>query len=226
MKNKVRAGIVLAVIFVVYTVLTFALPFAKTAVLWLSYLFGVIAIAAQFYVLHTAFAQGESAKSKFYGFPIAKLGALYLICQLTLGLIFMALAAIVPVWLPAVLYVVLLGAAAVGFVAADTMRDEVERQDSKLKTDTTLMRTLQVRAAALAERWESGQVKMRLQALAENLRYSDPVSNDATQEIEQKLVLCLDELERVTSDEETSTILQRVEALLSERNQLCRLSKG
>lgn len=226
MKNKVRVGIILAVIFVVYTVLTFVLPFAKTAVLWLSYLFGVIAIAAQLYVLHTAFAQGENVRSKFYGFPIAKIGVVHLLVQLALGLIFMALAALVPVWLPVALYVVLLGVAAVGFIAADTMRDEVERQDTRLKTDTTLMRTLQIRAAALAERWESGEIKARLQTLAENLRYSDPVSTEATRAMELKLAACLDELEQTPSDAEANAFLQRTEALLSERNRLCRLSKG
>lgn len=226
MKNKIRAGIVLAVIFAVYTVLTFVLPFAKTAVLWLSYLFGVIAIAAQFYVLHTAFAQGESVRSKFYGFPIAKIGVVYLLVQLALGLIFMALAALVPVWLPVALYVVLLGAAAVGFIAADTMRDEVERQDTRLKTDTMLIRTLQVRMAALAERWESGEIKARLQTLSENLRYSDPVSNEATRAMELKLATCLDKLEQTLSDAETSAILRRAEALLAERNQICKSNKN
>lgn len=226
MKNKIRAGIVLAVIFAVYTVLTFVLPFEKNAVLWVSYIFGVAAIAAQLYVLPKSFAQGESAKSKFYGFPIAKIGVAYLIVQLALGLIFMVLAALVPVWLPLVLYVVLLGAAAVGFIAADTMRDEVERQDTKLKTDTTLMRTLQTRAAALAARQDSGEVKAQIQILADNLRYSDPVSGDITRDVEGKLTVCMDELEQASSGEEVTILLRRMNTLLSERNQLCKLNKN
>lgn len=226
MKNKLRVVIVLAIVFAVYTVLTFALPFEKNAVLWVSYIFGAAAIAAQLYVLHTAFAQGESAKSKFYGFPIAKIGVTYLLVQLALGLVFMVLAKLVPLWLPLVLYVVLLGVAAVGFIAADTMRDEVERQDSKLKSDTAVIRTLQTRAAVLAASRENGEVKAQLQALADALRYSDPISADATWDAESKLTACMDELERASSDEDAAAILRRMNALLAQRNQLCKSNKN
>lgn len=226
MKNKIRAGIVLAVLFVVYTVLTFVLPFEKNTVLWLSYFFGVIAIAAQLYVLPKAFAQGESVKSKFYGFPIAKIGVVYLIVQLALGLVFMGLAKMVPLWLPLIAYVVLLGVAALGFIAADAMRDEVERQDTKLKVDTSAMRTLHTRAVVLATRWESGEIKAQLQALADALRYSDPVSNDASREAEKKLTDCMDELEHTSSDEAATAVLRRMNELLSERNHLCRSNKN
>ena len=128
-KNAIRWWVVLGVVLVVYNVLAFALPFPKTAVFAVSYLFTMIAILAQIYVIRTAFYRGEGVKSKFYGFPIAKLGVIYLAVQLIAGLVFMALGLIVPVWLPLALYVVLLGVAAAGFVAADAARDEVVRQE-------------------------------------------------------------------------------------------------
>lgn len=64
MKNKIRSWSVLGVIFAVYTVLALALPFEKNAVLWVSYIFGVIAIAAQFYVLQVAFYKETTVKSE------------------------------------------------------------------------------------------------------------------------------------------------------------------
>lgn len=228
MKNQVRTGIILGVIAVVYTVLTFVLPFTKNAVLWLSYLFGVAAIAAQFYVLHTAFAHGKTVKSKFYGFPIAKLGVLYLLVQLILGLIFMALAAIAPVWLPVALYVLLLGAAVIGFVAADTMRDEVEQQDVKLKRDTSTMRSLRSRANALAGQCEQEALAAAVRKLAEDLNYSDPISGSALTEQERQLSALMDELERAVTDNEIDAALalcKRMTAALIERNRLCKLNK-
>ena len=135
MKNQIRGWIVLAVFFIIDSVIAFALPFAHTAVFWLSYIFSVIAIAVQVYVMQVAFCKEKSVKSKFYGFPVANVGVIYMLAQLVLGLVFMALAARVPVWLPVVLYVILLGAAAMGFIAADAMRDEVERQDVQLKKE-------------------------------------------------------------------------------------------
>ena len=127
-KNKLRFYVAIAIIFVVLTVIAFALPLAKTATFWISYIFAVIALAVQIYAYPKAF-EGESVKSKFYGFPIARITTIYLIAQLVLSLICMLAGKWVPVWIPLILSVVMLGAAAVGFIAAEGMRDEVERQD-------------------------------------------------------------------------------------------------
>ena len=102
-KNAIRWWIVLGVVLVVYHVLVFALPFPKTSVFVVSYLFSLAAILAQIYVIRTAFYQGEGVKSKFYGFPIAKLGVVYLVLQLILGFVFMALGLISPIGLLLVL---------------------------------------------------------------------------------------------------------------------------
>lgn len=85
------------------------MPFAKNGVFWLAYVFGVIAIAAQIYVYPKAF-EGESARSKFYGFPIAKLSTIYLIVQLILSILCMAISKVLPTWVP-VVFIVLLAAA-------------------------------------------------------------------------------------------------------------------
>ena len=84
------------------------MPFAKNGVFWLAYVFGVIAIAAQIYVYPKAF-EGESARSKFYGFPIAKLSTIYLIVQLILSILCMAISKVLPTWVP-VVFIVLLAA--------------------------------------------------------------------------------------------------------------------
>ena len=94
-KNKTRFFIVLAILFAVFTVIAIALPLTKTAAFWISYVFAVIALAVQIYAYPKAFA-GESVKSKFYGFPIARITTVYLIAQLALSLIFMLAAKWVP----------------------------------------------------------------------------------------------------------------------------------
>ena len=81
-KTSTKGYIVLGLIFVVFTVIAFAAPFNKTGVFALAYIFGVIAIAYQIYVFKISFTAGGDAKSKFYGFPIAKVGVIYLLAQL------------------------------------------------------------------------------------------------------------------------------------------------
>lgn len=228
-KNAIRWWVVLGVVLVVYNVLAFALPFPKTAVFAVSYLFTMIAILAQIYVIRTAFYRGEGVKSKFYGFPIAELGVIYLAVQLIAGLVFMALGLIVPVWLPLALYVVLLGVAAAGFVAADAARDEVVRQEVKLEKDVSRMREFQAKGRALVALNQVSEAARPLEKLAENLRFSDPVSSEALTEIEDQLAECLAQLQEAVSAQKTEQILsvcQEAEHILAERNQLCKLSKA
>ena len=55
MKNRARSWVALGVILVVYSVIAFAPPFVKNGVFWLSYVFGVVAIAVQLYVMPVSY---------------------------------------------------------------------------------------------------------------------------------------------------------------------------
>lgn len=229
-KNTIRWWVILGVVLVVYNVIVFAVPFPKNPIFFLSWAFTLAAIGVQAYVVCTAFYQGEGAKSKLYGWPIAKIGVTYLAVQLVLGLVFMALgfALAVPVWLPLVLYVALLGVSAVGFVAVDAARDEVVRQDVKLKKDVFRMRTLQSKASAMCALAQDSQIQLLLERFAEALRFSDPVSNEAVQDVESDLAACIDELQQAVSDGDTEAVVmleRKAEAVLAERNRLCKLNK-
>lgn len=227
-KNTVRWMIVLAVILIVYNVAVFAIPFEKTAVFFLSWIFTLIAIGAQAYVIHAAFGRGESVKSKFYGFPIAKIGAIYLAVQMVLGLLFMALGSHVAVWLPLALFVALLGISVIGFIAVDSMRDDVERQDAEAQKDVARMRALQSKAASMIRHAQDSEARAALEKLSENLRFSDPVSSEALRDIESDLEACMDELQRAVMDGDHAAALalaQEADSILIERNRLCKSGK-
>lgn len=227
-KNIIRWWIVLVIVLLVYNVVVFAVPFVKSGVFFLSWIFTLAAIGAQAYVVRSAFYKGQGVKSKFYGFPIAKIGAAYLAVQVVSGLLFMVLGKHVALWIPLVVYVVLLGAAAVGFISADAMRDEIERQDVKLKENVSCIRSLQSKTASMIQLAQDGQVRAELEKLSENLRFSDPVSSDALSDIEADLTACVDELQSAVSDGDCDaalTLLYKATALLAERNRLCKLNK-
>lgn len=227
-KNQKRTVIVLAIVLIVFSVLAFALPLKMNGLFWLSYLFGVLAIAVQLYVLKIAFHGTDSVKSKFYGFPIAQIGIIYMVVQLVLSLVFMALDAVAPIWIAVILYVLALAAAAIGFIGADAMRDEIERQDVKLETDTSCITTLRSLVYPLAGRCTDANAKVALTELADEFRYSDPVSSDALKTIEAELETAVSKLQEVISVGNTEQILNEcrmVTELLTERNRLCKLNK-
>ncbi|MBQ3756400.1 MAG: hypothetical protein II873_04725 [Oscillospiraceae bacterium] len=226
-KNKLRFYVAIAIIFVVLTVIAFALPLAKTATFWISYIFAVIALAVQIYAYPKAF-EGESVKSKFYGFPIARITTIYLIAQLVLSLICMLAGKWVPVWIPLILSVVMLGAAAVGFIAAEGMRDEVERQDVVHKANVGTMRALQSKAVFITNQCEDASTKKALDAFAEALRFSDPVSSDALADIEENLTGLVEELGNAVLDKDYSaaqSLCTKASTILADRNRMCKLNK-
>ena len=191
-------------------------------------MFTLAAFGVQLYVLKLSFTKGKDARSKFYGFPIARIGVVYLIVQIALSFLFMAIAKICAAWIAVIVFVLMLAVAAVGIIAADAMRDEVERQDAQLKTDVAAMRALQSRAAALVSRCENAELKADAQKLSDAFRYSDPMTNDATKEAEHELAACMGELERAVLDNDTEsarTFIKRTAAQLAERNRLCKLNK-
>ena len=227
-KNQKRTLIVLAIVLIVFSVLAFVLPFEMNHLFWLSYLYGVFAIAVQLYVRKTAFNETDSVKSKFYGFPIVQIGIIYMAVQLLLSLIFMALAAAAPIKIAIILYVFVLAVAAVGFIGADAMRDEVERQDVKLETDTSCITTLRSQVYPLAGRCADAAAKAALTELADEFRYSDPVTSEALKTIEGDLKTAVAKLQEVVTAENAEQIKIRcreVTELLAERNQLCKLNK-
>ena len=183
-KGKFQTILILAIVLAAYLLLAFVIPFAKTAVFWLALVFTLAAFGVQLYVLKLSFTKGKDARSKFYGFPIARIGVVYLIVQIALSFLFMAIAKICAAWIAVIVFVLMLAVAAVGIIAADAMRDEVERQDAQLKTDVAAMRALQSRAAALASRCEDAELKADAQkvedGIEETLTYCDFPSEHRT----------------------------------------------
>ena len=229
-KKTIKPLVIGGILLVLYLVLALGVPFPKTAAFWVAFVFGLIAIGAQAYVMHVAFNKGEPVKSKFYGYPIARIGVIYLVVQLIVSFAVMALgfAFKVPAWAALIVCALILGVSAIGFIAADIMRGEVERQDAKIKTDVTAMRALQSKAASLPGLCADNETKKALSALAEKFRFSDPVSSEALTEIEADLAAALDELQTAVVDGEADAarkLCVSIEAKLAERNRLCKLNK-
>lgn len=227
-KTEIKIITFALIIFVAYSVVAFALPFTMNGIFWLSYIFSLLAIAVQFPVMKMAFKNGSSVRSKFYGFPIARIGVVYGIVQLISSLLFMLLASILPLWLPLVVYVLLLCISSAGFIAADTMRDEVEHLDRKLEANVKFIRDLQAKANIIASQCNDSDVKKTVANYTEKLRYSDPVSSPELAEVEKELAIYTAELEKAVIDNDKNSALSlctKLEALLAERNHLCKANK-
>lgn len=227
-KNTIRGTIGLAVLLVLYILVAFLIPFVHTAAFWVSFVFTLVAFGVVAASIYIAFIKNPDAKSRFYGFPIAKIGAIYALVQLIAGIVFMALAAYVPVWVAILVYAIALGAAVIGLISADAVVEEIHVQDHKLKKNVSLMRGLQSKVNQMATQCDDSNAAASVKNLAEELRYSDPVSSDALLEIEADLSATVDELQSAIIDGDIAAIRQlcrKASAVLTERNRLCKLNK-
>lgn len=223
-KDFVRSALCLGVLLMLYIFLAFLIPFAKTAVFWISFVFTLIAFGVTAFSLYTAFLKKPDARSRFYGFPIARIGVIYGGGQLAVGLLFMALGKWIPAWLAVVVYAALLGAAIIGLVSADAVVETIHTQDRKLKKDVAFMCSLQSKANQMAAQCHLPEV----QQFCENVRYSDPVSSEALAEIEGALSAVADDLQAAIvegNNGRTCQLAQKADNLLCERNRLCKLNK-
>ena len=142
-----------------------------------------------------------------------------------MSVVVMALSVLIPWWIPLVVYAVGLGAAVIGLIGAEAIVEEIETQDVKLKDNTAMMRALQSKISQLAAQSEDAAI----QALAEEIRYSDPVSCEQIADAEADLVAVVDQLQAAYIDGEQEAMAQlcrKAMALLAERNRLCKLNKG
>ena len=228
-KDTMRGVVGLSVLLILYILIAFLIPFAKTATFWVSFVFTLIAFCVVAASIYIAFVKNPDAKSRFYGFPIARIGIIYGIAQLVAGLLLMALGKWVPVWLAVLVYAIMLGAAVIGLISADAVAEQIHAQDAKLKKDVAAMRAIQSKLSVLPGQCEDPVTAKCLTQLAEEIRFSDPVSSEATRETEADLNALTDELQKAVLEHDTAAaqdLCKRCQAVLMERNRLCKLEKG
>lgn len=231
LNNNTKKGVVaLAIALVIFCVMAFVIPFPKNGLFWTGFIFGLIAILGQVPIWMIAFRGAESARSKFYGMPIARIGVIYMVVQLILSFIAMGLAwvPVVPAWPFIIVSLLFFAAAALGTIATDMTREEIERQDVQIKRDVSKMRELQSLGNSLVRQCDNAEVKSELQKLSDALRFSDPVSSDATADSEAELKQLLDELQNALLDGDTAGVCglcKQAQNVLAERNRICKLNK-
>lgn len=227
-KNRMRGCIVLAVLLLVFSVISFAVPVPKTVIFWLAYVFGMFAILYQIYIFNKYYSNDGGAKSKFYGFPIVRIGIIYLAAQIAASLLEIVLQVFIPVWAVIIINVILAALAIAGCVAADAVRDEIIRQDAQLKKDVVTMRELQSLSEALVSQCSGHALQEKLRNLADEFKYSDPVTCNETQQMERDITMLLDELQKAiieNDDQSAETLCKRLSGSLEERNRICKLYK-
>lgn len=225
-KNKLRFYIIDALVLGIFSAIAFLVPFEHTAQFWISYAFGVLAILLQVYAYPKAF-EAPGAKSKIYGFPLARVATIYLLAQLVLSLGFMAAGIAVKTWVIWLIDLILLAFVLIGLITVNVVQEEVQRQETTMKKDVSALKAMKAKAASLVSAGMP-DMKTALEALSEEFFSADPVSSEATKDLEAKLSVRLEDLSEAVDagkTEEVISLCRKITALLKERNAVCKANK-
>ena len=219
-KNSTKGYVILGILFVLISIIAFAVPTVKTATFWIAYVFTAAAFAAQIVIWKTALGK-EALKSKFLGFPIVHIGIVYAIIQVIAFAVFL-FAPTLPTWSAIVVCSIIAGISAVCMISADAGRNEIERVEAKVQKKVFYIRELQVDVELIAAAETDTDTKAALTQLAEKIRFSDPMSNEQLADLENKISAKVLELKTEANKVEVITELT---SLLDERNKKCKILK-
>lgn len=229
--KKVRSVLACyAVALLVYVTAFLIIPFPKEAAAWISFAFTVVAVLVSLYACWLAFAKCSDAMSAVYGYPVFRMGMIYLAAQLAAGIILCVVGSFVsvPYWVALLVGVILLGAAILGVIGMDNARDAAEQVEEAEQVQTKTVVQFQVDISATVRSCTDPAAKEVLENLNQAFLYSDPVSNPATEQIEAQLQGELVELKALVQTGSTEEILAKtaqLQQLLQERNDLCKANK-
>ena len=220
-KNKGMAYAALAIAFVLFNVIAFAVPTAKTSTFWIAYVFTAIAFASQIAIWKFAFKGADTLKSKFLGISLISVGITYLIAQIIAFAAFAALP-LTASWIAVVVCALILGISAICLIGTETGREEVGRVEEKVEKKVFYIKSLQVDVEMLARTETDTDTKAALTKLAEKIRFSDPMSNEILAELEAEINAKVKELKTA---ENKAEIIKVLDSLLLERNKKAKILK-
>lgn len=220
------------IVFVLFQIICFATPskvgqFHKfNSTFWITYAFVTFAFIGQLICASRAL-EADSPQKLFYNIPILRISYIGLILMLIAGSAAVAIPNL-PSWVTIVICTVVLAFTAIAVIKAGAAVDIVEQQDERIQEKTSRMSELRAKAALCLQHSGDPESKKMLQRLAEDFRYADPMSSNATAQIEEEMAAALAELDkacREKNDEKTAQLCKTITEQLKERNLLCKAGK-
>ena len=197
-----------------------------TASFWIGYVFITVMLIGQLVCSYMAF-KADSAKKLFYNISLIRTSYIGLIVSFIVGGLYMLISPL-PYWVGVIVCAIVLVANVLSVVKATAAIDEIERIDTKVKTQTFFIKSLTVDADTLMASAKSEAVKAECRKVYEAIRYSDPMSHDALSSVESQIAVKFEELsEAVKTDDANKAmeIANEIIILVGDRNKKCKLLK-
>lgn len=226
--SKISIYYVLALFLYVFTFLI--IPFKKVSMSWISFSFTIVALAISYLTTLLSFER-KDLKSKFYGYPIFRIGILYVTIQLVLNIIFIILGIITktPTWICWLFEVVLLILAISGVYTTKNIKDTINEIESQTKIDLKLMYKIKNNIVNVSYIETNESLKEEIEHLVEEIKYSDPVSSENTISLENELIEEIEKLKFQLESQKYEDAKHQIKLIsnkVKNRNNICKTNKG
>lgn len=192
---------------------------------WIAWVFILVAFAANLLCANMAF-KAANLEKMFYKVSLITVSYTGLIAMLVFGSALMLIPNC-PAWIAAIVCIAVAAFTAMTVVKANWAGETAGAIDERVKTQTQFIKLLTADAEGLASRAAAPEAKAACKKVYEALRYSDPMSNDELEEIENRIKLKFDEFSNavVNETDNACNIADELVILVGDRNRKCKLLK-
>lgn len=218
--------------FVAYNVVVFALGGFEDhgGAFWVSYAFMLIAFLTVGIVGYTLSQKSDMPKDWLLGYPIIRHSAIFIVIELIASAVFMYLDYENDIdWKIALAVQTLILAAHIAIIfSCFKAKEKIEDVQANVKAKTSRMKFLQVDVEMVAANTDNMMLKQEFAKLAEQVRFSDPVSNELLYDIENQIAYTVEQAKtRIAYNDVDGALAlcQKASQLLLERNKKCKILK-
>lgn len=232
-KNK-SSALMLTLIFMIglaaYNVALFAIAGFEdhTGTFWTSYVFTMVAFIAVAVSVWSTRYQNITMRDWLFGYPVIMHCTVYLTVQVVLSVVFMLFQDDIAWGIAFAVQFLVLAVFAVMVLSCFMSKQAIEGVDNKIRQSTVFIKMLRTDAELAAAQASDPVVRATFNDLAEQARYSDPVSNPALADLERQIAVQLAEAKNYLTngnDVAAHECGKKAALLLKERNMKCKALK-
>ncbi|MCH5191701.1 MAG: hypothetical protein J1F23_06000 [Oscillospiraceae bacterium] len=225
-KNTVAIGLIYVILLGVFNLLVFTIFKSHSNVFWLSYGFMTLAFVVQIVSMFLSFKTAD-VETAFFGIPLASFSVFYLCAELVIGALFMIFQ-MASITLALVIQVLVLAVFLIIAIISLLARDTVQQIGDTVKEHVSNLKSVLVDVEMIMDSCTDPELKASLRKLSETVKYSDPISNEAVADVEQRIMRKISELRINIDDNQIEDAKQScadLERLYVERNKKLAISK-
>ncbi len=193
---------------------------------WVGYIFITIAFLGQLACAFKVFKE-ENLQKVFYNIPLISISYTGLIAMLIAGTVCMVIPNL-PNWVGIIICMLILALSGISIIKASVAADIVGKIDDKIKTQTQFFKMLTVDSQVLMTSATNAELKAEAEKLYESIRYSDPMSNPALDEVEAQIqneFVAFADAVQAEDLEVAKVVANELLKMIDSRNKKCRTLK-